>query len=77
MAENVKTRKTKKDYLLEILEYGTEEQKNTLEKLIEEYKTNRTKKINEQKQIIKKAKKVLKDLGYTKDEDNSDDVTSE
>lgn len=76
MAENVKTRKTKKDYLLEILEYGTEEQKNTLEKLIEEYKTNRTKKINEQKQIIKKAKKVLKDLGYTKDED-SDEVTSE
>lgn len=76
MAE-VKKRKTKKDYLLEVFEYGTDVQKNTLEKIIEEYKKDRTKKINEQKKIIRDANKVLKGLGYNPSEDDEDETTSE
>lgn len=69
MAEEKKTRKTKKDYLLEVLEYGTEEQKNTLEKIIDDYKKARAKAISKQKKIIRDAKKALRDLGYTKEDD--------
>lgn len=69
MAEEKKTRKTKKDYLLEVLEYGTEEQKKTLDKIVEAYKKSRAKKISEQKKIIRDAKKALRDLGYTKEDD--------
>ena len=69
MAEEKKTRKTKKDYLLEVLEYGTEEQKKTLDEIVEAYKKSRAKKISEQKKIIRDAKKALRDLGYTKEDD--------
>lgn len=69
MAEEKKTRKTKKDFLLEVLEYGTEEQKKTLDEIVEAYKKSRAKKISEQKKIIRDAKKALRDLGYTKEDD--------
>lgn len=69
MAEEKKTRKTKKDYLLEVLDYGTEEQKKTLDEIVEAYKKSRAKKISEQKKIIRDAKKALRDLGYTKEDD--------
>ncbi len=69
MAEEKKTRKTKKDYLLEVLDYGTEEQKKTLDEIVEAYKKDRAKKISEQKKIIRDAKRALKNLGYTKEDD--------
>ena len=69
MAEEKKTRKTKKDFLLEVLEYGTEAQKKTLDGIIEDYKKARSKKISEQKKIIRDAKRALKNLGYTKEDD--------
>jgi len=69
MAEEKKTRKTKKDFLIEVLEYGTDEQKKTLDEIVETYKKTRTKLINEQKKIIRDAKKALRDLGYTKEDD--------
>ena len=69
MAEEKKTRKTKKDYLLEVLDYGTEEKKKTLDEIVEAYKKSRAKKISEQKKIIRDAKKALRDLGYTKEDD--------
>ena len=62
-------RKTKKDYLLEVFEYGTDEQKNKLLEIIDEYKKDRAKKIAEQKKIISNAKKVLKGLGYSGEDD--------
>ena len=69
MAEEKKTRKTKKDFLIEVLEYGTDEQKKTLDEIVETYKKTRAKLINEQKKIIRDAKKALRDLGYTKEDD--------
>ena len=49
--------------------YGTEEQKKTLDEIVEAYKKSRAKKISEQKKIIRDAKKALRDLGYTKEDD--------
>lgn len=71
MAKNEapKTRKTKKDYLLEVFEFGTDEQKETLLKIIEAYKKTRAKKRAELQKTIRDAKRELAALGYDEDDE--------
>lgn len=71
--EAPKTRKTKKDYLLEVFEFGSDEQKETLLKIIEDYKKTRAKKRAELQKTIREAKKELAAMGY----DDEDDETNE